>query len=519
MRSLRGRLAVWLLVGSGLLLAAGGLLLNRLISARLLREYDAVLIDHTRSLMALTEQEGGKVWLEFADEVMPALDRKHKPDYFELWLDDGSVLERSRSLGARDLTRSGAPGEQPRLRDLTLPDGRPGRQAEIRFRPRPEEVEDRARGEREEVPEGAVAVAAFADIPAVTLVVAQSREDLDAFLSSLRVTLALVVLGLLAGTALLVRAAVRVGLAPLDDLARRLQSMDADSLGETIGMTNVPDELAPTIHHLDELLARLKDSFERERAFSANLAHELRTPLAELRAVTEVALRWPDDSSSWLESFHEIHGIGLQMERVVINLLALARYDGGQHTVWKSEVSLRELAESCWSGVTAEAQAKQMTFELEIPEPLTVVTDREKLALILANLFSNATAHGSPGGVVTCSAAARSIGASGEFVLRVGNPTDALTGADLPRIFDRFWRKDPARSDGRHAGLGLALVSALAELLGFEKEARLDDGRFEITLRGPIEGGAARAVLLARREPVRGRRAGLVALDSAPPGA
>ena len=205
------------------------------------------------------------------------------------------------------------------------------------------------------------------------------------------------------------------------------------------------------------------ESFERERTFSANLAHEMRTPLAELRAITEIALKWPEDRASCLGTLGEIRGIGLQMETVVVNLLALARYDGGQQAVQTSRVSPREVAAACWHTVELEAEAKGIPLTLEIPADLTLVTDREKLGLILSNLFSNAVAHGTPGRPVTCSAAVT----GGVFTLRAANSTSELTEADLPRIFDRFWRKDAARSEGRHAGLGLSLVSALCELLGF----------------------------------------------------
>jgi signal transduction histidine kinase len=467
MRSLRGRLTLWLLLGAGLLLAAGGLLLDRAISSRLLREFDAALIEQAKSLQATTEQEKGTILLEFSAGVMPEFAPGEKPDYFQLWR-GRDVLARSPSLGARDLPRWSRPAGRPRFADLILPDGRPGRQVEISFRPQIELANESI-------------VPAPPGSPSVTLVTARGREDLDAFLASLHLTLALGVLGLLGGIAILVKSVVGLGLRPLDELAHRLETMDAASLGEAVVVADAPAELTSTIRHLNGLLARLKESFERERTFSANLAHELRTPLAELRAVTDVALKWPDDPSS-LASLHEVRAIGLQMEKLVVNLLALARYDSRQQTVWPSEVHLGEVAAKCWGAVAAEAGEKGMPLTLEIPEDLAIVTDREKLELILSNLLSNAVAHGTPGTPVTCAAALSGNG----FTLRVANSTAELTAADLPRIFDRFWRQDAARSAGRHAGLGLSLVSALCELLGFDREARLRDGVFEITLSGRI---------------------------------
>lgn len=478
MRSLRSRLTLWLLAGMGLLLAAGGLLLDRVISARLLHEFDTALIAEAKSLEASTEQEDGAITLELAEGVMPEFAPGKDPDYFEIWLSQDRLLARSPSLGSGGhLPRARRPALHPRMTDFPLPDGRPGRGVEISYHPQVEQKDGEESGRASMIlaPQGS---------PLVTLVVAQDRGDLDTFLASLHLILALVTLGLLAAIAVLVRIVVGVGLAPLDLLAHRLETMNADSLGEAMVIPNAPAELVPTIAHLNGLLARLKESFERERTFSANLAHELRTPLAELRAITEIALKWPGDLASREASLDEIRGIGLQMEKVVVNLLALARCDGRQQVVFTSQVPLREVAVDCWCTVAAEAEEKGITFLLEIPDQLAISTDREKLELILSNLFSNAVAHGSPERPVTCSATA----SDGEFALRVANSTAELAAIDLTRIFDRFWRKDAARSDGRHAGLGLSLVSALCGLLGFRKEARLRGGVFEIILHGSLHG-------------------------------
>jgi signal transduction histidine kinase len=474
-RSVRGRLIAWLLAGTGLLLIIAGLFLDRAISSRLRRDFDADLIVEARSVMAVTEQQpNGEVALELSAGLMPEFETVTRPDYFQLWIDGDRVLARSRALAGHDLSRWPAPDGHFRFAALTLPDGRRGRRVEITFRPQVEPDD--------ELPAGASLLAASPHH--VTLVVAGGSEDLDAFLASLHLTLALFILGLLLGSAVLLKTVTAFALRPLDDLARRLAAIDAGSLGDKVVIDGAPTELVPTIEHLNGLLARLAESFQRERTFSANVAHELRTPLAELRTLTEVALKWPDDPASLLSSLAEIRGIGLQMEKVVVNLLALARYDGGQHIVRLSEVPLRETAGGCWSAVAAEADARGLTASLEIPQDLAVVTDREKLELILSNLFANAVAYGDPGSRITITAAA----VDGRFDLSVANRTMELTPQELPRIFDRFWRQDSARSDGGHAGLGLSLVAALCDLLGFTKEARLRDGRFEITLSGRVDG-------------------------------
>lgn len=471
MRSLRGRLTAWLSIGSGLLLAAGGLLLYGLIGARVRADFDQVLLDKARTLAVMTEQEHGTVWLELTGGAMREFEAPAKPEYFEIWRGDGAVVARSLSLGERDLPRGRVPSAESVLADLALPDGRRGRAIELTFEPRHELAE----------PYGRTAPPIADRMAGATLVVARSREDLDAFLASLRAVLLAFVLSLLAGIFVLVRLSLRVGLAPLARLGEHLGSLGAESLGETLDAGQAPAELAPVIARLNGLLLRLKASFERERTFSADLAHELRTPLAELRSMVEVALKWPEDPTSSAALLEEIGLVGRQMERIVVNLLALARCDGGQQTVWRSEVPLAPLLERCWQPVAAEAAARGVALATALPAGLTLATDEDKLALVLSNLLANAVAYGVAGEPVTCSASV----VGPELALRVSNRTDQLEPDDVPQVFDRFWRKDAARSGGQHAGLGLSLVSALAKLLGFTVTAHLEHGEiFHVTLAG-----------------------------------
>ncbi len=475
MRSLRGRLSVWLLAGTGLLLAGGGLFLDWTIRSQVRQDFDGGLLAEARSMMAVTEQEGHAISVELSPGLMPEFDAgRQRPDYYQVWVDGGRVLARSASLRGATLPRSPAVSGNPRFADLVLPDGRPGRSVQVTFQPQIEPDD-----ERETARLGGHPVRL-----AATLVVARGSEARDAFLASFHWTLVLFGAGLLLGSALLVWAVTQLALRPLDDLARRLRAMDAGSLGEPLAIAGAPSELLPTIAHLDDLLARLAASFERERTFSANVAHELRTPLAELRTVSEVALRWQGDAAALRAALAEVHGVGLQMERVVVNLLALARCDSGQHRVHTSRVELRDTVERSWRCAAAEATPGGARAALEVPAGLAIVTDPEKLELILANLFANAIAYGVAGEPITCAAGA----ADGRFHLSVSNRTAELAPQDLPHLFDRFWRKDQARSDGGHAGLGLSLVAALCELLGFARAARLEGDVFQVVVSGPLHG-------------------------------
>jgi len=482
-KSLHGRLTAWLVIGSGLLLVLGCLVLNSLITARLQSDLDAELITKATALSTLTEQEDGAVWLELTEGGMPEFNAPAggkagkagaAPEYFQIWRTDGSVVARSLSLAGRDLPLRPQPASRPLFLDLKLPDGRPGRLVEFSFQPRHEEDEPYAQTRRDTGP---------LEVTSVTLALASGRQELDAFLASLRGVLIAFVLALLAGIFVLVRLSMKVSLAPLEDLGARLTVWQVESLGEELDLAGAPAELAPVIFRLNDLLKRLQESFGRERMFSANLAHELRTPLAELRSMVEVALKWPPGQAATASVLAEVRTIGLQMERIVTNLLVLARCDGGLQKVLPSEVPVADLIERCWGNVAAEAERRGVVLRSTVPEDLRIHTDEDKLALILSNLLSNAVSYGEPSEPVTCSAAV----VSGEIALRVSNRTAALHPDDLPRMFDRFWRKDSARSDGEHAGLGLSLVRALSTLLGFTVTAELERGAvLHLTLTGRV---------------------------------
>ncbi|MDH3601506.1 MAG: ATP-binding protein, partial [Candidatus Tectomicrobia bacterium] len=238
-------------------------------------------------------------------------------------------------------------------------------------------------------------------------------------------------------------------------------------------------ELMPVVQQLNAMFRRLDAAFARERQFSNDVAHELRTPLAELRMLTEVGGRWPDDQKAVIQYFADAHAICEQMEGVVFSLLTLTRCERGVQPVQRTPLNLLELIETTWLSVERTAAEKSHDFECDVSPEIVVHSDRDILLMLLRNLLENAVFH-SPANSTICCIATQD-GAT--LRLTISNPAADLSSEDMPHLFERFWRKDVARSDGSHAGLGLAVVKAFSDLLGLDVQARVGQHQmFAITL-------------------------------------
>jgi two-component system, OmpR family, heavy metal sensor histidine kinase CusS len=478
MRSIRRALSLPLLIGVVLLVGASGLVSSRLVTGQLRRDFDQALLDKARALATLADQEDGEMEMDFVDELMPEFSVAPRREYFELWTAGGAVVRRSKSLGEENLPRSQALTATPRLSDLRLPDGRPGRLVEISFEPLREDETDLGAA-RESV---AALPPALGGQHAV-LVLARGRDLLERLVAEVVLTYLGVAALLALAITVLVRGVLSRGLRPLTAVAAAVAAIDTENLAQRLTLTPAVAELAPIVDRLNGLLTVLEEAFARERRFSADVAHELRTPVAELRSLAEVGRRWPGETKVAAAFFTDALAIAEQMEQVVEQLLALARAEAGLEPIASGPVVVAELMERAWAGLAREAAARGLRGVRRVPPRMVVATDRDKLALILGNLLENAVRYSPRGAEIEFSAAED---AAGGWQLALANPAPHLEAADLSRVFDRFWRKDPARSDGRHAGLGLPLVRSLARLLGIEVSAELaPDHVLTVRLAGP----------------------------------
>lgn len=454
MKSIRRQLVAGLAGGSLVLLLVTGGVLWWQARAILVSDFDAALRTKAGALISLVKLERGVVELDLADEFLPEFEPQKRPEYFQFWLANGKPLERSHSLADADLPQRAGTVERPALWNLSLPNGRPGRAIGIQFVPQ-RETEDNT-----ESP----------DVGPVTVVLARERTGLERTLAAFQIRIAAVGVVFLAGIALLTAVVVRRGLAPLSRLGDQTAGIDAASLQVRFALDGMPAELRPIIGRLNDLLARLEEAFQRERRFSADIAHELRTPIAELRTLSEVALKWPDDGGK-INSFRESLAIAQRMEGLVDGLLTLARCEAGKQPVRREPVAVAELVEEIWSTLAEPARRKQLAVTKEIADGVTVPADPSLLRLTLTNLLANAVEYTPARGTVRIRTAA----ANGEFCFNVANTVGNFRPEDLPHLFERFWRKDAARTGSQHAGLGLALAQASAAAQGMNLQPSMPE--------------------------------------------
>lgn len=303
---------------------------------------------------------------------------------------------------------------------------------------------------------------AFRDDPAVQLWRVPLPLALAALLASL------VVIGLAVHF-------IRAGLEPLNQFSGELRQIDAESLSQRVDTEALPVELRTTGETINALLKRLEVAFERERRTTGNIAHELRTPIAELRTLTEVAQRTPGDSELANTTVAEANAIAQQMQRLVTVLLQLARTHRTGDQADIETMQLAELVDAARQPWAVKAQRKQIDLQVDVPPDVSIAADRSAIETILSNLLANAVTHCPAGGRIAVTGSATRVAFE--------NTNNGLTAADIPQLTEPFWRQDAARTDGTHAGLGLTLVADLCKACNYDLDLSLKDDWFRVSVK------------------------------------
>jgi two-component system OmpR family sensor kinase len=311
-----------------------------------------------------------------------------------------------------------------------------------------------------------------------TLVLGTSVEDRDEALDGLLAQLLVagpvaLLLGSIAAYAV-AGAAVR----PVEEMRRRADEISADTSGRRLPLPQARDEIARLGATLNAMLDRLDAGLRRERRFVADAGHELRTPLALLKAELEMALRRPRSAAELEQAVRSAGDEVDRLARLADDLLALASSDGGGLPLNLEDVDVSDVV----AAVARRFASRAPALDLDAPRGLVVRGDRLRLEQAIGNLVDNALRHGA------ATVRVRAAREDGRVAVRVADGGRGFALAFLPRAFEPFSRADEARARGG-AGLGLAIVDAVARAHGGEaRAANRREGGAEVTLLLPAHG-------------------------------
>jgi heavy metal sensor kinase len=269
----------------------------------------------------------------------------------------------------------------------------------------------------------------------------------------------------------------RKSLAPVVAMSSQAGRIGAANLHERLAVQNEKDELGHLAGSFNSLLDRLSQSFERQQRFMADASHELRTPVAILRGESEVALSQQARSAEdYRESLGVLHQEAARLTHIVEDLFTLTRADAGQYPLQPRDFYLDELAAECVHSARTLALAKKIALNIDEAAESPIQADESLLRRMILNLLDNAIKYTPEGGRVTVSC--RRVGK--DYALSITDTGGGIPAELQPRIFERFFRADKARSraenDGGGAGLGLSISRWIAEA---------HHGRLELTRSDP----------------------------------
>ena len=438
-RSIRMRLVLMMLAGLAVSMALGGWLLYIQMEQSLIAQLDESLARRVRTATHLISVSENGIDLDETGEDQGVLSYEK----FQLTTSHGKSLLHSVGVLLHDTL----PIELLQLGeihagDCEFGDDRDGRFASLLFVPDPDE--EGLGNSRPSEP--------------LILTIFEGRDAVDDALSALLAGLGGTAMVVVLVTLPLIWWGIRFGLRPLDRLVRVLPTIEAGS-GRVPGMPpRVPQELEPVYRELTQLVVRLQEAISREQRFIDAAAHELRTPLAELRTLLDVARAWPDTRRVEL-ALTQAGEIGCEMEHLVETLLMLNRK---VYSVGEEQVVIAPLVRALVEKANRADQSCEMILDGQAQWTMTT----QAAQIVLRNLISNALEYTPADGTVK-------IELSADGTLRVTNGPVSLSEADAGKVFEPFWRSEVSRTDRQHLGLGLTTAQHVARQCGLNCNAKM----------------------------------------------
>ena len=473
MKSLRGRLLVCTTAGIGLVFLFSAVFTYTMVRSTLYREFDKALGSRARTLALLVDVEDGRIEEDFDEFQFREFLPSPNSELCQVWDINGSTIFRSPSLGNSNLKFYESEIDEIEFLNVCFPDKRIGRAATITFIPRNDDEhssnqKNRYLGQK------------------ATLALCRDTAMIETTLAELRSLLSWGCGCMLILLILILHILLDRGLRPLRAVAKEIAAIGVNDLSQRLVAQTNPSELQPIVDKLNDLLEKMDSAFTREKGITADIAHELRTPLAGLRSTIEVSLSKERNAACHREDLYKSLAICLRMQRLVENLLELTRADAGQLETHPEKLDLPAFIMDRWQEYTEQASDRHLTVSWNMPTECLVTTDSTKIGTIITNLFDNAVTYTNSNGKILISLSNREDHV--EFI--INNTGCRVKTDDVSRVFDRFWRGETSRSatvGKRRYGLGLPLCKELSALIGGDLTVAITpDNEFSASLTIPV---------------------------------
>lgn len=411
-------------------------------------KFDEALITKSSYLKTLIQENQNGVEFNFSGEFMPEFERENNAQYFQVWVNN-SVFERSDSLDTYpeiQLVKEPLNINASKLIDVILPDGRQGRAMINYFYP---QVPSRSRE------------LITSNHNAVYLTIAVSIENFSYTLIAVDIIFWLLFFTLIIGMRYLVIYQIDKGLKPLSLLNEEIAHLKVDK--STSSLSNMTDEyieIGPIRAELSKFIEFSQQTLKEEQRLSADIAHELKTPISEIISLSEMCLQYPNDLRISETYAEDMLSIALRMKSIVSNLMMINQSDAYLLKQQNEDIILIKSVNEVFK--TLQSTYSNIFERIKIRNSLTntaVNVDTISFSIIISNLIHNALFHSEANSLIILSienTAQEGIQISIQNILK-----SPITEEQLGQIFKPLYQIDTARTDNLHFGLGLAIIEKL----------------------------------------------------------
>jgi len=424
-------------------------------------KFDETLITKSNYLKTLIEVTPDGIEFDFSGEFMPEFERKNNAEYFQLWVDNKS-FERSDSLFEYpddQLAKQKMTMGSTKIIDVTLPDGRSGRAIMSHFYP---QVPNKL---RETLP---------ANVHNVFFTISTSNENFSRALMAIDIAFWLLFFTLILGIRYLVIAQIDKGLKPLILLNEEIANLKVDETTSSLKtMTDEHIEIAPIRAEIARFIEFSQHTLKEEQRLSADIAHELKTPISEIISLSELNIQYPNDKRISDSYSEDMLSIALRMKNIINNLMMINHSDNDVLKKHNKTIALTTTVNEMIESIQSSSGSTFERVKLNSVTDHKVNLDIVSFNIIISNLLSNAYFYSPADSSIELTIEKNKKG----FIQIVITNTlsSPISEKQLNMLFNPLYQVDASRTDTSHYGLGLAIVNKLCKINNYSITAHLPE--------------------------------------------